>query len=260
MNPLSLSIALRRRTLLETCDLSLAFVRRGFKSYFKLSALSLVLPGLGIYALHRYAAFDWFSTWSLLAAWIVFVQGLFTLLGAELLFADNGSPKRVARRFFGSFGRYLFAMIASRIVFALLALTVILLPRGFAGSTLIPEVVLLEGLRGDAALRRARRLGATLARPMFDFGIITLFGFFAAAVLADEIGSAIVEHVLSLGSPVESLFEDGGSLYAMLGVLAMAPVVATARLLAYVDGRAEQDGWDIQLRFQALKAREEQLA
>jgi hypothetical protein len=37
-------------------------------------------------------------------------------------------------------------------------------------------------------------------------------------------------------------------------------VIATARLLAYVDGRAEQDGWDIQLRFQALKAREENAA
>ena len=72
--------------------------------------------------------------------------------------------------------------------------------------------------------------------------------------------AANVETVLSLGNPFESLFDDGGSLYAMLGVLAAAPVAATARLLAYVDGRAEQDGWDIQLRFQALKQREEQLA
>lgn len=260
MNPLSLSIALRRRTLLETCDLSLAFVRRGFKSYLWLWTFSLGLPGLGIYALHRYAEFDWFATWLLLGAWIVLVQGLFTLLGAELLFADDGSARRVARRFFRSIGSYLFAMIASRVVFALFALTVILLPRGFAGSTLIPEVVLLEGLRGDAALRRARRLGATLSRPMFDFGLVTLVAFFTGAVLGDELGAAIVEDILSLGSPFERLFDDGGSLYAILGVLAVAPVAATARILAYVDGRAEQDGWDIQLRFQALKAREEQLA
>lgn len=260
MNPLSLSIALRRRTVLETCDLALAFVRRGFKSYFVLWTFSLGLPGLGIYALHRYARLDWVSTWTILGAWIVFVQGLFTLLGAELLFADDGSPKRVTRRFFGSFFGYLFAMIASRIVFALLALTVILVPRGFAGSTLVPEVVLLEGLRGDAALRRARRLGATLSRPMFDFGIITLVAFTTAAVLADQLGSALVTYILSLGRPFEVLWDDGGSLYAMLGVLAAAPVTVTARLLAYVDGRAEQDGWDIQLRFQALKAREEQIA
>jgi hypothetical protein len=235
-------------------------VRRGFKSYLVLFTFSLGLPGLGLYALHRYAAFDWFSTWLLLAVWVVFVQGLFTLLGADLLFSDQASLKRVTRRFFGSLASYLFAMIASRIVFALLAMTVILLPRGFAGSTLVPEVVLLEGLRGGAALRRGRRLGTTLARPMFEFGLVTLTAFAAAAVLADRLGSTLVGFVFSLGSPFERLFDDGGSLYAMLGVLAVVPVIATARLLAYVDGRAEQDGWDIQLRFQALKAREENAA
>ena len=258
MNPLSLSIALRRRTPLETCDLALAFVRRGFRAYLTLFVFSLGLPALALYAWHRYAELEWLSTWLLLAAWIVFVQGLFTLLGAELLFASQASPKRVLRRFVSSLGRYLFAIIASRIVFALLAMTVIFLPRGFAGSAFIPEVVLLEGLRGDAALRRARRLGSTLARPMLDFGLVTLAGFGIAAALADQLGSAIVGFMFSLGSPFESLLDDGGSLYAVLGVVAGVPVVATARLLLYVDGRAEQDGWDIQLRFQALRAREEQ--
>jgi hypothetical protein len=256
MSPLTLSIALRRRTPLETCDLALAFVRRAFRPYLTLWAFSLGLPGLTLYAWHRYAALSWVTTWFLLVAWVVVVQGLFTLLGAELLFANEASIRRIVRRFLGSFFAYLFAMIASRIVFVFLAMTVILIPRGYAGSTLIPEVVLLEGLRGHAALRRARRLGTTLARPMLDFGVVTLSGLFMAGVLADRLGSTTVEFVLSLGSPFESLFDDGGSLFAMLGVLAGVPVVATARLLSYVDGRAEQDGWDIQLRFQALKARE----
>jgi hypothetical protein len=148
-------------------------------------------------------------------------------------------------------------MIASRIAFALFAVTVVLIPRGFAASTLVPEVVLLEGLRGDAALRRGRRLGATLGRPMLDFGVVMLVGLAAAAVLADRIGLAAVEFLLAFGSPFESLVKNGGSLYAVLGVLAAVPVVVTARLLTYVGGRAEQDGWDIQLRFQAVKAREE---
>ena len=256
MNPLTLSIALRRRTPLETCDLALAFVRRAFRPYFTLWVYSLGLPGLALYAWHRYAALSWVTTWFLLAAWVVVVQGLFTLLGAELLFASEASNKRIVRRFFASFFAFLFVMIASRIAFVFLAMTVFLIPRGFAASTLVPEVVLLEGLRGDAALRRARRLGTTLARPMLDFGIVTLSGLFTAGVLADQLGSTTFAFVLSLGSPFESLFEEGGSLFAMLGVLAGIPVVATARLLSYVDGRAEQDGWDIQLRFQALRARE----
>jgi hypothetical protein len=260
VNPLSLSVALRRRTTLETCDLALAFVRRSFRPYFTLWLGALGVPGVLLYVLHRVAELGWVSTWLLLAAWIVLVQGFFTLLGGELLFAREASPKRVVRRFFASFGRYSFALVASRFVFALLALTVILIPRGFAGSTLIAEVVLLEGLKGDAALRRGRRLGSTLGRAMLDFGMILLVGFATAAVLADQLGSAIFTFLLSVGSPFESLFDDGGSLYAMLGVLAAVPVVVTARLLAYVDGRAGQDGWDIQLRFQALRAREEPVA
>jgi len=257
VNPLALSIALRRRTALETCDLALAFVRRSFRSYFTLWLGTLGLPGVLLYAVHRVADFGWLTTWLLLAAWIVLVQGFFTLLGGELLFASQASSKRVARRFFASFGRYLVALVASRLVFALHAVTVVLFPRGFAGSTLIAEVVLLEGLKGGAALRRGRRLGSTLGRAMLDFGMMLLVGFATAAVLADQVGAAVFTFLLSVGSPFGSLLEDGGSLYAMLGVLAAVPVVVTARLLAYVDGRAGQDGWDIQLRFQALRAREE---
>jgi hypothetical protein len=256
VNPLSLSIALRRRTTLETCDLALAFVRRAFRPYFTLWLLTLALPGLGLYAVHRATELSWFWTWVLLGAWISVTQGLFTLLGAELLFASEASARRVFARFISNLSGYVGAMIASRVTFALLALTVLLLPRGFAGSALVPEVVLLEGLRGGAALKRARRLGTTFARSMSALGVITVAGFVTAAVLADELGSTVVQFVLQLGSPFEDLSE-GGSVYAIVGVVVAAPLFVTARLLAYVGGRAEQDGWDVQLRFQALKAREE---
>ena len=33
---------------------------------------------------------------------------------------------------------------------------------------------------------------------------------------------------------------------------------ATARFLAYIDGRTRQDGWDIQLRFMAIAAASEE--
>jgi hypothetical protein len=59
---------------------------------------------------------------------------------------------------------------------------------------------------------------------------------------------------------VGRLLEDGGSLYAVLGALSAVPLLSTLRLLAYADGRAQLDGWDIQVRFQAIRAREEERA
>ena len=57
-----------------------------------------------------------------------------------------------------------------------------------------------------------------------------------------------------LGKPFGDLWDDGGSAYAIVGFFAALPLVATARFLAYIDGRTRQDGWDIQLRFMAIAA------
>jgi len=138
-------------------------------------------------------------------------------------------------------------------------MTLVLVPRAFAGSALITEVVLLEELHSRAALRRAERLGATLFGKMVGFGLLAVLGFCTAAVLAEALCWALFEFLLQLGSPVGRLFEDGGSLYAVLGALTAVPLLTTLRLLAYADGRAQLDGWDIQVRFQAIRAREEVL-
>ena len=41
----------------------------------------------------------------------------------------------------------------------------------------------------------------------------------------------------------------------MIGYLSVAPVIALARLLDYVDTRTRLEGWDIQVRFKAAAAR-----
>jgi hypothetical protein len=257
MNPVSLSIALRPRTLLETCDLAFAFIRRSLPLYLTASFVTLVVPGVCFFGVGESLRVGWAQIWLAVAAWSVLAQGIFTLLGAELLFASDVSLRRISLRFARSLFGYLVVLVASAVRLVALSATVILAPRAFATSALIPEVVLLEGLRGRSALRRGDRLGATLSRRMLGFGLLAVFGTCSAAVLAEALCWALVDFVLQLGSPVGRLFEDGGSLYAVLGALAAVPLLATLRLLAYADGRARQDGWDIQVLFQAIRARDE---
>ena len=60
---------------------------------------------------------------------------------------------------------------------------------------------------------------------------------------------------MQLGRPVGSLFDNGGSTYALLGYFLSVPYVASARFLGYVDSRTRREGWDIQVRFAALLQR-----
>jgi hypothetical protein len=259
MSPVSLSIALRPRTLLETCDLAVAFTRRSLGVYWAVSLATLLVPGVCFYAIGQSLDVGWSWIWLMVAVWSVLIQGAFTLLGGELLFASNVSLRAVALRFARSLPGYVAVLLVSLARLFLLAMTVFLAPKAFAAAALIPEVVLLEGLRGRSALRRGERLGATLSRKMVGFGLLVVLGTCAAAILAEALCWAVFDFLLQLGSPFGRLFEDGGSLYAVLGALAAVPLLSTLRLLAYADGRARQDGWDIQVRFQAIRARDEVL-
>jgi hypothetical protein len=71
-------------------------------------------------------------------------------------------------------------------------------------------------------------------------------------VAAELAGGTIVEQLFQMGRPFGSLWHDGGSAYAVAGALLAAPLVASARFLAYVDLRTRKEGWDIQLRLMAL--------
>ena len=82
-----------------------------------------------------------------------------------------------------------------------------------------------------------------------------LLGMVFASVLCSELlGLGLVSYLLQLGSPLGSLFEDGGSLFALLGLFLSTPLVATARFLTYIDGRTRRDAWDVQVRFQQVRA------
>jgi hypothetical protein len=74
--------------------------------------------------------------------------------------------------------------------------------------------------------------------------------------LFDQLGGQLLEFVFQLGQPLGSLAEDGGSGFAVLGLLLSVPLSAAARFLGYIDLRTRSEGWDIQLRFAAWAERE----
>jgi hypothetical protein len=129
-----------------------------------------------------------------------------------------------------------------------------LLPVAWIRFAYAHEVILLEG----SPVRNlwSRSAGIVKGQTGVAAQLLTcLFGITLASVLCSELlGMGIVSYLLQLGSPFGSLFEDGGSIYALLGVFASSPLVATARFLSYIDGRTRRDAWDVQVRFQQLRA------
>jgi hypothetical protein len=73
---------------------------------------------------------------------------------------------------------------------------------------------------------------------------------------AELLMQGIISDLFMLGAPLGRLSSDGVTPYALAGLLLSAPLVATARFLQYIDARTRGDGWDIQVRFMAIAARE----
>jgi hypothetical protein len=182
---------------------------------------------------------------------------VFTVAVGRLLFSEELGAGQVLRLFGKRLGAYLGMLIASRTLLALSALPFLIgVPFLWPRLLFVYEASLLEGAGATAAVQRSARfitgraaevLGALLAL------IVTQAGIVACVEL---LGQGLVQEVLQLGAPFGALFWDGGSPYALAGFFLSIPYVATARFLHYIDARTRSDGWDVQLRFMAIAARE----
>jgi hypothetical protein len=258
MNLLAARIALRPRTLTDVLDLAVPFCVAQRRLIGKLALVTLVpLAGLAAY-LRLARGTGWGLIWLVLLPLSFLVQGVFTVAFADALFDEPGAVR--ARRVLGQFARrllpFLFAHLARLIAIALAVAVVVMIP--FLASLLfVSESVLLERVPIWPAFTRSRALARY--RGFFCFGLwtFTLLVPVIAALAGELVGYSIVTFTLQLGAPAGELFSDGGSGFAVLGVLAAVPVVAAARFLGYIDLRTRKEGWDIQLRFSALAEQDE---
>jgi hypothetical protein len=249
------TIVLRPRGVGEVVDLSVRFcMGPAMGSYLRLGGWVLAPSYAACLALHFVVGWRWSAVWLLAAILSVVLQAPFTIAVSRILFSESVTPAQVLRVLWNH-GRPYVGALGLLLGFTLIASpTLVLVPWAYGRLLFLDEVALLEGV-SKGQLARCRQL-TTGRSALFGFLLALWAGRLGCVFVAELLGHAIVDDILQLGQPFGTLFEDGGSPYALLGFFVSIPFAATACFLQYIDTRTRSDGWDIQLRFIAITSRE----
>jgi len=251
MNLGSSAIVIRPRTTAEVLDLGCRVtVSLALPLYLRIAAF-IILPAYALLlCLHYLLDFSWLATWAFAFPLAVWLEGPFTVAASRLLFADRITARGALRLFFSRFWPYSWALVIDAIAAAFI------IP--WATGTYVTEATLLEQASFTDARTRSGALvrGRSVAPALIGFMAMRV----GLLVVAELLGQGIVKEVFQLGEPFGSLWDDYGTPYSLLGLLLAAPVVGTTRFLHYLDTRTRADGWDIQVRFMSLVAREDDRA
>lgn len=254
MNLSSAAIVLRERTSLELVDLSLRFVRALRPlAYLSLTAIVL-LPLLAGSIVLRYVL-EWGWGWVWLAAFVsaVLAQPPFTVLAGRLLFADDVGVGVVLGHCLRRTFAYATLMALRSVVLVLSSVTFVGPLIVWAQTAYLHEILFLEGAPLRPALGRTRRFVAGRSGSSVEMLLLCLCVVVTSVVVAEVIGLTLVEYVLDISLPVESFTENGGSVFAVAGLLASVPFTSALRFLFYVNERTLRDGWDVQVRFLGIR-------
>ncbi|MCB9652297.1 MAG: hypothetical protein H6730_37685 [Deltaproteobacteria bacterium] len=261
-------IVLRPRTLDETMDLVLAYIRlyhRDLRWVAVVAVLAATLPTLAVWILSGQDAR--YGAWAL-----VFFTGIaervVTVFAGRHLFNNPisvwGAWRQVLRRLpfnlIVLFGVYLpILMMVSGVEDddAWLGFGIVLgvfWPLLLASHAHLSEVAHLEHLSPGRAAQRARALvsyrfgralglllTSALVRFLFAIGTYSAGAFVVAAVLQLQGAATLIAVPL-----------------AILGLAASGPFMTLVRFFDYIDARTRREGWDIQVRFNAIAQRERQ--
>jgi hypothetical protein len=253
-------IVIRQRALLEVVDLGFRFAaERGGRLFLRLGALAL-LPSIAV----CFAAWRWldghpFWVWTLALGLASPAQAPFTLAAGRLMFSDQVRAREVLSECARRTWPFLAALVWTRFLIALGVVALLLFaPFAWVRGAFVHEVALLEGGSAAEAVSRAARFVQGHGRVTFEMLLAHVCLLCGAVLVGEALGQGLVQFVLQLGEPFGSLTSDGISLFSLAALFASAPLVATARFLAYVDARTRRDAWDVQVRFMALAAAEAQ--
>lgn len=264
-------IVLRPRTLDESLDLTLAYLREHRAELSKVF-VACVLPAIAVLvALHYGLERKWAHTGAAALILAVLIERVVIAHTASHLF---GNPRSAHSTLVTAFRRPLSALLAALLVplpaiaaalatgedpawtvFASLGLMV--WPFLLAHTIFHSIVLVLEQPTPFAAFRRATALGNIRFGRNLGFLALTLVARALFPLVAELSAKFVIGGVLQLGEPIDRLFEEGGSWPVVIAYLIGAPFVGVARLFEYVDARTRREGWDIQVRFKAIAGRDE---
>lgn len=261
-------VVLRPRSLDETFDLALAYVRTRLRDFRGLLVLMVVLPLLPALAASLLGASDGVALCSTLVA-VACAERAVTVFAGRHLF---GNPATVRGALAGVGRRLLFTLTFTVLVTLPLlmmagpefddsawtvfgVLFAMVWPFVMASHLHLGEVALLEQLGPGQAARRARALTAYRfgrALGMILIGIL-IRGLF---VLGAYAGGVFLFGFLLQFQGVDDNF---GMWFSLAGYALSGPYMAMVRFFDYIDARTRREGWDIQVRFNAItqRAREE---
>lgn len=255
-------IVLRPRSSSEILDLALRFMSEAAgKRYLHIGLLTL-LPAWLICVYARFGLhWEWVSVWALALAFVTPLQGLYTIAVGKLMFAEEVRLREIFGQYFRRLPAYLVTLVLTRIMIGVMGLLAFLVIPPFwmwGRVNYVHEACLLEQAGPVDAINRAARMIAR--NTLGAVGLVLLLLVAAAGfIVVTELllNDGLLDFMLQLGKPFGSLFDEGGSAAALLGAFLAVPYWATARFLAYVDLRTRRDGWDVQLRFMALQAKQQ---
>lgn len=246
-------VALRHRPLSDVLDLALRFCIVHWKPYAKVSLLT-VLPGILFSWLVAWSS-GWVLGWTVAIAWSLLAQTPFTVLASRLVFEDRVRARETLRAALADSPRVFVLRVLTLTAMSLGAL-LFLVPAAwvaviFCFST---EVLLLERSTIGQTLSRSQRVAQSDIGESLFMVVLGLVFTAAAVLLAEMGGRTIIEDVLQFRAP-PALWNEGGSVLALIGLHGIVPYLATARFFTYLNIRTRTEGWDIQTRFAALAAR-----
>lgn len=237
-------------------DLAAPFCVMNWRLFVPLAG-AILMPALAVCLLaHHLLHWSWPAVWLLAVGLGGLAHAPFTVACGEVLFQDPRQVRigSVLWRTLRRMPALVAVHLVSRIMNLVAVCVLILVPFTTGTLLVVHEAVLLEGAGPFAAISRSGR--AVRGQGAAAFGIaVALFLLPAVGVLAGELSlNTLVATGLQLGEPFGTLWQRGGTPYALGGFFATVPLSAAARFLKYIDLRTRKEGWDIQLRFMAAAA------
>lgn len=263
-------IVLRPRSLDETFDLAIRYFRATMRDFMKMYAIFTIVITGGIVGAAIFFDLSFEVQGALAVAIVPFYERVVTVFAGRHLFAN---PTSVSAAFGAVLKRFAFLSMHAAIILAPVLMILLSDDEGTMaafgvmlglawGLFVVPshmhvtEVVLLEQLPAGRAMKRARiLLHNSFGRALGSFVFTGVVRGCVVAMVYFGL-NFVVGFVLQFESASEHL----GPYFAVFGYVLAAPYVALARLFDYVDARTRREGWDIQVRFNAIAqkyAREE---